>query len=175
MTVPAGGLTVVAPAPDEFAGSLRWASVTASAPVVVTRATTLLGATPISGAKASIGAVKVIAGLPAGYTVSPATPALAKSWLVGAGESNRDEGELIFVANPSSSAAAITFVSLSGGAAPAPVTVGSGGSRVVSVPTNSRGTVLIVTGSVPVVVASATYARGPSSIGWSSPGAIVVN
>jgi hypothetical protein len=55
------------------------------------------------------------------------------------------------------------------------VTVGSGAARVVSVPTNGTGTVVIATSTVPVVVDSGNYARGSnSSIGWSSPGAIVV-
>jgi hypothetical protein len=177
VAVPGRGVISLSTASEAQVGAVRWATVTSSEPIVVTRATTLLGPGGAGGvARAITGAAKVIAGLPVGYTISAATPALARSWLIGDGESDAGQGELILMANPSAEPATVTFSSLSGGVAPATIRIASRGERVVSVPTTRKGTAIVVTATAPVVVDSGNFARGASaSIGWSSPGAIVVS
>jgi hypothetical protein len=181
VNVPAGGIAQLAPASDESASALRWATVTATVPVVVSRATTLLG--PLHSPKtkrgthtpAISGIDTTISELPIGYTIGSGTPALAREWLVGAAGSNAREGELVLLANPNGYPVNVAFTSLSGGAVPADLVVGAGDGVAVPVPASS-GSVLIVSATGPVVVDSGSYSRGSSAaIGWSSPGAIVIN
>jgi hypothetical protein len=181
VVVDPGSIATLAPAADASPGALRWAKVTASSPVVVARSTTIVGPAPTvrrsKGTKsvALTGAAALIAGLPTGYSLAHASPALARSWLVGDGESDAGEGEVLLIANPSPLPVDVSFTSLSGGAVPVAITIVAGGARVVSVPTNGVGNVVVVTAGQPIVVESGNYARGTKHpVGWSAPGAIVV-
>jgi hypothetical protein len=184
ISVPAGGIAQWSPPIESSVGALRWATVTSDVPVVVARSTTLLGpaAAPLRTTKSPIkpppptAAERLIAGLPSGYTVSGATPGLAKSWLVGDGESDASEGELILIANPGATTVHLSFTTLSDSGLPSAVSVGPGAARVVSVPATGSGTVIVVTATAPVIVGSGNYARGSRrSVGWSAPGATVVD
>jgi hypothetical protein len=186
--VPAGGVIELAPPSDKSATGSRWASISASQPIVATRET-VLGPAPSTTSQHIADVTRATTGpavvlglpnpLPSGFSLTPGSLVLVRSWLLVGGESTSHGGEQITVANPSAARVTVRLVPLAGRVPATTVAIGPHGAAVLGLPATSADPGELsaeVDASAPVVVGAVLYARRPKgSSGFSAPGAIPID
>ncbi len=173
-----------APAADESAAAVRWASVSATNKVPIVAVRELLVASPVSvpaprvrsAAARRRRALHQLPLLPVGFTLTSGVTEPATHWVLPGGQSDAHISEFVTVANPSAGPATVWIRPMRGSfAGMAPLTVAAHGSLVVDLaelPTAAGLFALRVTSDVAVVAGGELYVRGPrGSPGLAAPAA----
>ena len=182
-----GATTRYAPAPDESAAALRWASVTSrnDEPVVAARELAVASPIHVAARRARSAAARRrvalfrLPSLPVGFTVTTGVPGAARQWILAGGQSDAHISEFVTVTNTGAAPATVEITPIAGSfAGLGPLTVAADGSVVVDLAdlASAAGRLsLRVTSDVPVVAADELYVRAPGgSPGLAAPAALPV-